>query len=474
MTKLKPQKGYLSQEKISLELEAQQTKNLPVLRTKEQLNNIIIDKNGQPDFLAINIFWDSLRSWYSPLEVYHANGKITKHRKLRTKGIYRSAEKLAKVHGVSKETIRRKLAKLENLGLIQRSFEHKETVTTKSYNYRQIFVWKHTPHFFNPCGIEFSEVGIIKPQTNAKYIENKHNVIFGLQSQVTKAIEAKGGIHTPEDTKELRKYSNKLEYRSNARAHESKFLNNSNSSNSLSESIETTEAKIPVTESVETIPFVSKKKYLSNKRKKPTNSERVTQYQKFKAYDKPKNLGQHYPLSQEDCYELQKRSGKSYNLNAMNEILLDMSRKPKTQGHSFISKAKFMAYMTKAYQEEGRHVDKVNSPSFKIMKRRPQAEITEIITLAQREKYLNETENAGIHTRSDYTQFRARIAGQFPVNLGYNLLSNMIDAKKKDNVFKITMHKFVELTENYKQLLLNHAKGIGGYEGVNELELLRR
>ena len=469
MTKLKSQKGYLSQEKISLELEAQQTKNLPVLKTKEQLNNIITDKNGQPDFLAINIYWDSMRSWYALLEVHHANGKITKHRKLRTKGIYSSAEKLAKIHGVSKETIRRKLAKLENLGFIQRSFEHKETVTTKSYNHRQIFVWKHTPHFFNPCGIEFSEVGIIKPQTNAKYIENKHNVIFGLQSQVTKGIEAKGGIHTPEDTKELREYSNKLEYRSNARAHESKFLNNSNSSNSLSESIETTEAKIPVTESVETISFVSKKKYLSNKRKKPTNSERVTQYQKFKAYDKPKNLGQHYPLSQEDCYELQKRSGKAYNLNAMNEILLDMSRKPKTQGHSFVSKAKFMCYMTKAYREEGRDVDKSNQAGFKIMRRRPQAEVAEIVTQNQRESYMKKEEDAAIFNRSDYTQFRARIAGQFPINLGYNLLTNMISVKKEDSVFEITMHKFVELTENYKQLLLNHAKGIGGYEGVSEL-----
>ena len=246
---------------------------------------------------------------------------------------------------------------------------------------RQIFVWKHTPHFFNPCGIEFSEVVIIKPQTNAKYIENKHNVIFGLQSQVTKDIEAKGGIHTPEDTKELREYSNKLEYRSS----KSKFLLNSN--NIQANNIKTAEIKKPITESADIKVLVSKKRAFSNKRRKVTNSERVTRYQKFKAYDKPKNLAKHYPLSQEDCYELQKRSGKAYNLNAMNEILLDMSRKPELQGHSFVSKAKFMCYMTKAYREEGRDVDKANQAGFRIMHRRPQAEIKEIITHNQRESY---------------------------------------------------------------------------------------
>jgi hypothetical protein len=461
------QRGGLEQK------EAQQTKKLPVLKRKEQLNTIIVDKNGQPDFLAINIFWDSLRSWYAPLQVHHANGKVTKHRKLKTKGIYRSAEKLAKVHGVSKETIRRKLAKLETLGLIQRSFEHKETVTTKSYNHRQIFVWKHTPHFFNPCGIEFSEVGLLKPQTNAKYVEETHNVIFGLQSQVTKGLEAQGGIHTPEDTKELREYSNKLEYRSNAQAHESKFLNNSNSDSSLSEFVETIDANTTTCWNVDTtVKAVSKKKFKSNLRKKPTTAERKAskaKVYKFNQYEELKSLADHYPLSAEDAYELQKRSGTAYNLNAMNEILLDMSRKPKESKHMFESKAMFMSYMTKAYKNEGRDVDKANSPTFRIMKRRPKAEVTEIITLAQREKYLNETENSAIYTRCDYTQYRARIAGQFPINLAYDLLTNMVKVKREEHVLKITMHKLIPLSENYVQLLLKHAKGIGGYAGVSEI-----
>lgn len=265
--------------------------------------------------------------------------------------------------------------------------------------------------------------------------------------------------------------SSKEEYRSNAQAHESIFLNNSNSD--VSERDETIEASIATCEHVnKTIKAVSKKKFNSNARKKPTAVERKAskaKVYKFNQYDKPKTLTDHYPLSSKDAYELQKRSGKQYNLNAMNEILLDMSRRPKESKHMFESKAKFISYMTKAYQNEGRDVNKTNLPGFKIMKRRPVAEVTEIITLAQREKYLNETENAGIHTRCDYTQYKARIAGQFPINLGYDLLTNMIGAKKKDSVLEITMHKQVPLSEHYKKCLLDLAKGIGGYEGVDEL-----
>ena len=215
----------------------------------------------------------------------------------------------------------------------------------------------------------------------------------------------------------------------------------------------------------------SKSKFLnSNSRKKVTSLEQKLRYQKFKTYDKTKNLSEHYPLNQEDCYKLQKRCGKSYSLNAMNEILLAISRKPRESTHRFKSKALFMSYMTKVYQNEGRDLNVVNDPTFKIIAGRPQAEITEIITFNQRNSYLKKEEDSAIFNRNDYTQFRARIAGQFPVNLGYDLLSNMISVQKKNSIFEITMEKKIELTEHYTQLLINHAKGIGSYTGVDELE----
>jgi hypothetical protein len=108
--------------------------NESFLSRKSQLHSIIKNDNNSPDYLAINIYYDTLRSWYSPHRIQKENGKIIEVSKLKTKGIYIDYNKLSETYGCSKETIRRKLVKLEKLGLIQRSFKNKETVTTKSYN----------------------------------------------------------------------------------------------------------------------------------------------------------------------------------------------------------------------------------------------------------------------------------------------------------------------------------------------------
>jgi hypothetical protein len=446
--------------------------NLTTLKTKSQLNSIIVDRYGRPDYLAINLYWDSFRSWYNPKIPYKKGDNIYYLSKLKTKGIFLNYKKLAEAHGCSREAVRQKVVKLEQLGLIHRSFQHKETVTTKSYNKLIVYVWKDTPYFYNNFGTDYEKVEL-NPHTNHEYIAEKYKKQFLKILPQERAGLTGGGIQAQLDTKELNNYSNKLEYRSNAQAQESIFFNNSNSDSSLSEQAETIEASTATCEHVEkVVKEVSKKKFNSNARKKPTVAERKTskaKVYKFNQYNKPRTLADHYPLSSKDAYELQKRSGKQYNLNAMNEILLDMSRKPRESKHMFELKARFMSYMTKAYKNEGRDVNKTNLPGFKIMKRRPEAEVTEITTLAQREKYLNETENSAIYARCDYTQYRAKIAGQFPVNLGYNLLTNMIGAKKKDSVLEITMHKQVPLSEHYKKCLLDLAKGIGGYAGVSEL-----
>ena len=162
---------------------------LVTLVNKEQLNTIITNKNGTPDYLAINIYYDSLRSWYNPKKQYQEDGNILHIRKLKSNGIYYSAEQLAKIHGCSKETIRKKLVKLENLGFIQRSYEHKSTPTTNSYNHRCIFVWRHTPHFFNPYGLDRKQIKTLKSQTNAHHVENKYGIRFASTTIENEALE---------------------------------------------------------------------------------------------------------------------------------------------------------------------------------------------------------------------------------------------------------------------------------------------
>ena len=178
------------------------TTNIFSLTRKSQLHSIICNNKGVPDYLAINIYYDTLRSWHTPNKMKNVDGEIIYISKLKTKGIYLSYKELAKAHGCSSETIRRKLVKLEKLGLIQRSYKHKETVTTKSYNQLIIYVWKQTPYFYNKHGIEQSEVPALKPQTNHEYITEKYNIDYHSQIKEIKAIANDRGIHKEEDTKE--------------------------------------------------------------------------------------------------------------------------------------------------------------------------------------------------------------------------------------------------------------------------------
>lgn len=448
--------------------------NLTTLKTKAQLNSIIVDRYGRPDYLAINLYWDSFRSWYNPKIPYKKGDNIYYLSKLKTKGIFLNYKKLAEAHGCSREAVRQKVVKLEQLGLIHRSFQHKETVTTKSYNKLIVYVWKDTPYFHNNFGVDYEKVEL-NPHTNHEYIAEKYKKQFLKILPQEHAGLTGGGIQAQLDTKELNNYSNKLEYRSNAQAQESKFFNNSNSSNGLLESIETTQANILTCEHVKkTIKAVSKKKFNSNARKKPTAAERKAskaKVYKFKQYDEPRTLADHYPLSSKDAYELQKRSGKQFNLNAMNEILLDMSRKPKESKHMFESKARFMSYMTKAYQNEGRDVNKTNLPGFKIMKRRPEAEIVKITTLSEIEKCFAAIENHAIYNPGGISQFKARVI-QLAPHQAYDFVMNLKSVEKVDNVLKVSLFRSFDFTERFLDNILDKAKGIGEYLGVDELEFV--
>jgi len=126
---------------------------------------------------------------------------------------------------------------------------------------------------------------------------------------------------------------------------ESKFLQNSE------------EVKTP---QIKTMKF---KKRTSNERKKPTNAERKARIYHFNQYKEPKKLSDHYPLTKEDASRLQSLSGRDFSLNAMNEILLDMSKR---LDNRFCSKAQFMAYFGKCLRFEMRDAVKTGNDNFRI------------------------------------------------------------------------------------------------------------
>ena len=84
---------------------------------------------------------------------------------------------------------------------------------------------------------------------------------------------------------------------------------------------------------------------------------------RFNQYKEPKDLKHHYPLTKEDAGKLQSLSGRDFSLNAMNEILLDMSKR---LDNRFCSKAQFMAYFGKCLRFEMRDSVKTGNDNFRI------------------------------------------------------------------------------------------------------------
>ena len=286
-------------------------------------------------------------------------------------------------------------------------------------------------------GVVMSKVIIFKYTTNGEVILNNPSEYYE---------KVKAGTRVPIS---IYKDEKDIKDRSSVQAHESNFLQNSKK-------------------------VIVKKAVLANTRKKTTNQERKARIYtpKFKQYDKPKSLSEHYPLTNEECSELQNSSGREFTINAMNEILLDMSRKPKESRHEFPSKAAFMAYMSKVYRYEGRDAVKTANSGFKILARATKAEVIQHTTQTERESYLNLVEQQAITHRSDENQLKAKWANTLPTNVAYNLLSNMRTVRKVGKMLEVPMDKEVELTEYSREIILAQANAVGCFMGVERLEVL--
>ncbi len=451
---------------------------LVTLVNKEQLNTIITNKNGTPDYLAINIYYDSLRSWYNPKKQYQEDGNILHIRKLKSNGIYYSAEQLAKIHGCSKETIRKKLVKLENLGFIQRSYEHKSTPTTNSYNHRCIFVWRHTPHFFNPYGLDRKQIKTLKSQTNAHHVENKYGIRFASTTIENEALEKVGGIHALEDTKELREIPKGINIRSkNVQAHESNLLQNSVSL--------APEEIIEPKDMSKVIPL--KPKPICNKRKKPTNAQvkanraKVSVQKEIKAqvvrpvfYGKPKSLSDmHLLLDQTIFDELRSKSGREFSNNFIAQRVLAMSKKPTLDSRNFKTRQGFIAYMTHVLRKELHDSVKTGSVDFRLL-----ANITAADRAYQeQERCLTEIENSRQVTPEWH--FKKKLASVLESHKAHGLLLAYQTIKVHENSVVISLKRFVEISELDKQVILQQAKAVyetsstkGEYKFIDKLEIV--
>ena len=187
-------------------------------------------------------------------------------------------------------------------------------------------------------------------------------------------------------------------------------------------------------------------------------------------FTKPKTLEDFYPLNKEDCKELQSLSGRDFSLNAMNEILRDMSKR--LTDRVFNSRKGFLSYMSKAFRYEMRDVVKTSNESFKIK-----------ANLSQQESRAEEVEN--YLTEIEYStqvspewHLKKKLACVLESTKAYNLLKAYRSITIESGVAKIYLQKSVDLSPLELDQVLSQVKATherfenGIYNPIQKIELI--
>lgn len=303
----------------------------------------IVNKQGTPDLPCIMIL-SELFGWFRNLKksrVCYSNGLSTPE--LVNGKLAISYEFLSKKLNFQKERIRRNIVKLETLSVINRDIRNITLRDGSRVNQLYISI---NPSFFQSC-FKNRDTNMIVQRNKTEFLK---------ENSIKESPLPRGDlIFSSNKTSNTRSISNKkiLRLEDNKR----KFTSTDIFSNVNQEQKIDTEAKAIY---------------------KETNdfSKRYKQLKDF------------YPISLEDCYSLQKSSGRQFSLNAMNEILKNMSKR--LADRIFYSKKGFLSYMSKVFKYEKRDAQKTNSSNFKIVSNLSDIEQKRRI----QEKYLSDIESS--------------------------------------------------------------------------------
>lgn len=187
------------------------------------------------------------------------------------------------------------------------------------------------------------------------------------------------------------------------------------------------------------------------------------------------SLASFYPLSQSDIKTLRRLCGRQFSGNAINQILLKLSKKYLL--HSFPNKRAFISYMSKALTYELRDAVKVSNESFRIKSNISADEQVRILE----ESFLSKIENNRDTSLSSV--LARKLAGVLEPSIAYNLLSgasfprnNITTDNDKDtynpdnNILKIKLHKKIELNSSQYDAILTQVKAVYGNH-INSLNL---
>jgi hypothetical protein len=167
------------------------------------------------------------------------------------------------------------------------------------------------------------------------------------------------------------------------------------------------------------------------------------------------SLASFYPLNQPETAKLQALCGRQFSANAINEILLSMSKR--LTDRLFKSKEAFMNYMAKALTYELRDAVKTSNDSFRI---RANISNDEIIK-QQKEAFLSRIE--GSTDTALAAQLSRKLASILPPDLAYNFLSAAkFPTCGEGNSFQISLQKSIDLSQRQYRLILEQVQSVYG------------
>jgi hypothetical protein len=176
------------------------------------------------------------------------------------------------------------------------------------------------------------------------------------------------------------------------------------------------------------------------------------------------SLASFYPLSQPEAAKLQTLCGRGFSGNAINEILLSMSKR--LTDRFFKSKKAFMNYMAKALTYEKRDAVKISNETFRIRGNMSKDQILK----QQQEAFLSRIEESTDTTL--VAQLRCKLASILSPGLAYEfLLAAKFPPRVEGNSFGISLQKNIDLSEIQYRLILEQVQSVYG-SFISSLEFI--
>lgn len=165
---------------------------------------------------------------------------------------------------------------------------------------------------------------------------------------------------------------------------------------------------------------------------------------------KGKGLVDFHPLAAEDCGVLRMMSGRDFSTNAINQILLDMSKRHKLKS-PFFSKQTFLKYFARCLANEMRDAVKAQGIDFRIKANIPREDVQRE-WLGKYEKKLDDLSPSSL--------FKKKLSVSLPLETSFELLNQYSGHYVKSSVLTIFLRKNVDLSDNEREKIIQAANEV--------------